>query len=309
MKRRKSSERVQGLLLMLPWLFERKCVKIDDMARTFGLDRDTLISDLTMSTFCGMPPYSPLELIEIYFDDEEIWIEIPRIFTRPLRLNVEEAFTLKAVGEAAMSVMGASTSSALASALSKLPDLGDEDAVVVRQPSDPKLAELGACAASHEVVTIDYFTPVSGERSNREIVPMRLWVDGDHWYCDAHDFASGEHRLFRLDRIESMKRTGRYVEAASLPSLPDEPGFNWSTDAADVTLRLEPGAHWVAERYPNRGVKRTSTDVIEVTLPVANTDWLGRLLVRAGKDATVVSPKAYASLGVEAAQRIRSRYA
>lgn len=308
MKRRKSSERVQGLLLMLPWLVERKRVKIDDMARTFGLDRDTLISDLTMSTFCGMPPYSPLELIEIYFDDDEIWIEIPRIFTRPLRLSVEEAFTLKAVGEAAMSVMGASSSS-LASALAKLPDLADEDALVVRQPSDPKLAELGDCAASREVVEIGYFTPVSGERTNREIVPMRLWVDGDHWYCDALDFASGEHRLFRLDRIESMARTGRHVDESTLPALPDEPGFNWSADAADVTLRLAPGAHWVAERYPNRGVKKVSADVIEVTLPVANTDWLGRLLVRAGSDATVVSPKTYATLGADTARRIRSRYA
>lgn len=294
---------------MLPWLFERKRVKIDEMARTFGLDRDTLISDLTMSTFCGMPPYSPLELIEIYFDDDEIWIEIPRIFTRPLRLSVEEAFTLKAVGEAAMSVMGASTSSALASALAKLPDLADEEAVVVRQPHDPKLAELGDCAASREVVAIDYFTPVTGERTNREIVPMRLWVDGDHWYCDALDFASNEHRLFRLDRIEAMSRTGRHVDANQLPVIPDEPGFNWSADAGEVTLRLAPGAHWVAERYPNRGVKRISGDVIEVTLPVANTDWLGRLLVRAGSEATVVGPKAYASLGAETARRIRARYA
>lgn len=309
MKRRKSSERVQGLLLMLPWLFERKRVKIDVMARTFGLDRETLISDLTMSTFCGMPPYSPLELIEIYFDDEEIWIEIPRFFTRPLRLSVEEAFTLKAVGEAAMTVMGTSTSSALASALAKLPDLADEDAVVVRQPNDPKLAELGDCAASREVVSIAYFTPVSGERTKREIVPMRLWVDGDHWYCDALDFASGGHRLFRLDRIEEMSRTSRHVDPADLPSIPDEPGFNWSADAEAVTLRLGPGAHWVAERYPHRGVKKISDELIDVTLPVANTDWLGRLLVRAGSEATVVSPKSYAALGAETARRIRARYA
>lgn len=293
---------------MLPWLFERKRVKIDEMAGTFGLDRDTLIADLTMSTFCGMPPYSPLELIEIYFDDEEIWIEIPRIFTRPLRLSVEEAFTLKAVGEAAMSVMGASTSSSLASALAKLPDLADEDALVVRQPVDPNLAALGDCAASREVVSIDYFTPVSGERTNREIVPMRMWVDGDHWYCDALDFTSGEHRLFRLDRIESMTRTGRHVEAATLPALPDEPGFNWTTDAPDVTLRLARTAHWVAERYPNRGLKKVSDDIIEVTLPVANVDWLGRLLVRAGRGATVVSPVSYADLGAETARKIRSRY-
>ena len=182
MKRRKASDRVQGLLVMLPWLFERKRVRIDEMARTFGLDRDTLVADLTMSTFCGTPPYSPLELIEIYFDDEYVWIEIPRIFTRPLRLTVEEAFTLKAVGEAALAVVGDSTSSALAAALAKLPGVADDAPVVVRQPDDPKLAELADSAASHEIVTIDYFSPISEKSTRRDIVPMRLWVDGDHSY-------------------------------------------------------------------------------------------------------------------------------
>lgn len=307
MKRRRSSERVQGLLLMLPWLVERRRVKIDEMARTFGLDRETLIGDLTLSTFCGTPPYSPLELIEIFFDDEEIWIEVPRIFTRPLRLTVEEAFTLKAVGEAAMTVMG-STTPALASALAKLPDLASEDAVVVRQPDDPKTTALAECAAFREVVTIDYYSPVSDTRSHRDIVPMRLWVDGDHWYCDSLDFLSGEHRVFRLDRIEQMSRSGRRVEACDLPSLPDEPGFNWSADTEEVVLRLSPGAFWVAERYPTRVIKKLTDGSLEVTLPVANTAWLGRLLVRAGSDAQVISPRAYATLGAATARRIRARY-
>lgn len=309
MKRRKSSDRVQGLLVMLPWLFERKVASIDEMAATFGLDRDTLISDLNLSTFCGTPPYTPDELVEIFIEDDEVWIQEPRIFTRPLRLTVEEAFTLKAVGEAAIAVMGAGTSSALASALSKLPDLTDDTPVVVRQPSDAKLAELEDCAASHEIVTIDYYTPLTQKSTRRDIVPMRLWVDGEHWYCDSLDYLSGEHRLFRLDRMTTMVRTGRYAEATALPAIPDEPGFNWSADSEVVTLQLKPGAHWVAERYPTLGVKKLSGGAVEVKLQVANEDWLGRLLVRAGSDAKVVSPAKYVTLGARTARQIRSRYA
>lgn len=309
MAKRKSSDRVQGLLVMLPWLFEREVASIDEMAATFGLDRETLLSDLNLSTFCGTPPYTPDELVEIFIDDDEVWIREPRIFTRPLRLTVEEAFTLKAVGEAALAVMGAGSSSALESALSKLPDLADEAPVVVRQPSDPKLAELEDCAASHEIVTIDYFSPLNEKSTSRDIVPMRLWVDGEHWYCDALDFLSGEHRLFRLDRMTSMKRTGRFAEASVLPSLPDEPGFNWSADAEVVTLHLKPGARWVAERYPTLNVKPLAAGAVEVKLSVANEAWLGRLLVRAGKDAKVVSPAKYATLGERTARQIRSRYA
>jgi proteasome accessory factor C len=238
-----------------------------------------------------------------------VWIEIPRIFTRPLRLTVEEAFTLKAVGEAALAVAGDSTSSALASALAKLPDAADDAPVVVRQPDDPKLAGLGDSAASHEIVTIEYFSPISEKSTRRDIVPMRLWVDGDHWYCDSFDYLSGERRQFRLDRMEKMERTGRFADPSGLPTLPDEPGFNWSADADVAVLHLKPGAHWVAERYPTRGTKKLQSGVLEVKLHVANEDWLGRLLVRAGRDAKVVAPAKYANLAATTARRIRARYA
>ncbi|MFM7093630.1 MAG: helix-turn-helix transcriptional regulator, partial [Actinomycetota bacterium] len=214
-----------------------------------------------------------------------------------------------AVGEAALAVMGTGTSSALASALAKLPDLADDAPVVVRQPSDPKLAELEDCAASNEIVTIDYFSPVTEKNSTRDIVPMRLWVDGEHWYCDSLDFLSGEHRLFRLDRMTGMTRTGRYAEPSSLPAIPDEPGFNWSADSEVVTLRLAAGAHWVAERYPTLSVKKLAAGVVEVKLHVANEAWLGRLLVRAGNDAKVVAPSKYATLAARTARQVRARYA
>jgi len=138
---------------------------------------------------------------------------------------------------------------------------------------------------------------------------MRLWVDGEHWYCDSLDFLSGEHRLFRLDRMTETTRTGRYAEPSSLPAIPDEPGFNWSADSEVVTLQLKAGAHWVAERYPTLSVKKLAAGVVEVKLHVANEAWLGRLLVRAGNDAKVVAPSKYATLAARTARQIRARYA
>lgn len=308
-KRRKTSDRVRGLLVMLPWLVERGRANIDEMAKTFGLDRATLVSDLTMATFCGTPPYSPLELIEIYFSDDEVWVEVPRVFTRPFRLTVEEAFALKAIGGAALAVSGADTSSALASALAKLPALGEEDAVVVRQPNDPNVDVLTQACIMRELLKIKYFRPQIRLKTSRQIVPMRVWVDGDHWYVDAFDVSKKELRVFRTDRIQDIKPTGRIVEAADLPQLPGEPGFRWSSDTEDVTVHLCPGAHWIAERYPHRGVKKLSDDVLEVKLPVATPEWLGRLLVRAGSEATVVGSPRHAALGAHTAASILARYA
>lgn len=293
---------------MLPWLVERGRANIDEMARTFGLDRATLVSDLTMATFCGTPPYSPLELIEIYFSDDEVWVEVPRVFTRPFRLTVEEAFALKAIGGAALAVSGESTSSALASALAKLPAIGDESSVVVRQPNDPNVEALTQGCIMREVLKIKYFRPQIRLKSTRQIVPMRVWADGDHWYVDAFDVAKKALRVFRTDRIQAISPTGRIVEPAELPELPGDPGFRWSADTEDVTVHLRPSAHWIAERYPNRGVKKLANDVLEVKLPVATPEWLGRLLVRAGSDASVAGSSRHAALGAETATRILARY-
>ena len=235
-KRRKTSDRVRGLLVMLPWLVERGRANIDEMARTFGLDRAPLVSDLTLATFCGTPPYSPLELIEIYFSDDEVWVEVPRLFTKPFRLSVEEAFALKAIGGAALAVSGADTSSALSSALAKLPALGDEASVVVRQPNDPNVEALTQACIMREALKIKYFRPQIRFRTTREIVPMRVWVDGDHWYVDAFD-VSKEPQAVR-DKYEQGPGMGKNTNGTKLLCPPQASAWNIErvgglTDTAD----------------------------------------------------------------------------
>jgi hypothetical protein len=103
-RQRRAAERVQGLLIMLPWLDERKRVSIHEMANTFHLSVEELSQDLTLAGLCGTPPYSPLELIEIFFDENEVWVEIPNVFNKPLRLSVAEAFALRAVADTALAL-------------------------------------------------------------------------------------------------------------------------------------------------------------------------------------------------------------
>lgn len=306
---RRAAERVQGLLLMLPWLVERRHASIDEMAATFGMDRNDLVDDLMLAACCGTPPYSPLELIEVFVDDDEVWVELPKIFTRPLRLTVAEAFALCAVAETARQLPGAAHATALATAIEKLAQVTQfDESIVVERPDDPKLRELAGLCERLEHVVIDYFTPISGRESSREVVPQRLWLGDDHWYLDAFDLSVGDHRVFRVDRITALQSTGRFAEPGSVAPLPDEPGFHWGTDVEQVTLQLQPSAAWVAERYPASSKKRHADGSWDVVLPVASAQWLGRLLVRAGDAARVVSPGSYADVGRDTAAKILARY-
>ena len=61
---RSAAERVSGLLVMLPWVLERKRVKLADMAKQFKLTEAELMADIMMAAMCGVPPYSPDALID-----------------------------------------------------------------------------------------------------------------------------------------------------------------------------------------------------------------------------------------------------
>jgi predicted DNA-binding transcriptional regulator YafY len=54
--------------------------------------------------------------------------------------------------------------------------------------------------------------------------------------------------------------------------------------------------------------RKLADGVLEVVLPVTSAPWLGRLLVRAGNAAAVVSPEKYAALGADTASNILARY-
>ena len=80
---RSAAERVSGLLVMLPWVLERKRVKLADMAKQFKLTEAELMADIMMAAMCGVPPYSPDALIDVFVDEDEVVAEVPSVFSRP----------------------------------------------------------------------------------------------------------------------------------------------------------------------------------------------------------------------------------
>ena len=102
---RGAEERLRRLLVMLPWLMERGEVPVAEAADHFGLSEHDVARDLELAAMCGLPPFVD-EMIDVFIDDGMIWVGVPRLFTRPLRLNSVEAWELLAAGRAAMPVAG-----------------------------------------------------------------------------------------------------------------------------------------------------------------------------------------------------------
>ena len=275
--RRTAEERLSRLLVMLPWLMERGEVPVAEVARRFGLTAAEVARDLELAAMCGLPPFVD-EMIDVFIDDDTVFVGVPRLFTRPLRLTAPEGFALVAAGRAAMQLPGAEVAGPLGRGLQKLEAALGDDAVVVDLPSTPAVAAAVStvtdAVAAGERLRIEYWTASRDVVSARTITPRRVFNDRGDWYVVADDGRSGERRTFRIDRIESISRTGEHV---AVESVGPDAAPDWFADAGlrRVTLRLQPSARWVVERYPVDAVKARRSGAIDATFPVASERWFG----------------------------------
>lgn len=309
---RGAAERVSGLLVMLPWLVERKRVKLAQMAEQFKLSEAELMDDLMMAAVCGVPPYSPDALIDVFIDEDEVVAEVPLLFSRPLRLSTAEVFALTSMGKAALQLPGATATGPLATALAKLCRLlpSVQDVVEIDLQPVAHVAAFTAAVESGEQLHITYFSPARAERSERTITPRKVFEDGGHWYVVADDDRSGERRVFRIDRIEGLEHTSSFasVETASTDGDlgEDDPWFSDSLQR--VTLRVQPRARWVVESYPFVSRTKNSDGSVDITMAVSSEHWLGRLLLRAGTHVSVLEPVELRDVGKRTASAVLKRY-
>jgi len=108
------------LLRMLPWLMERERISIADMARQFSMSEEDLIEDIEMASMCGVPPYTPLELADLYIDEGYIHVGVNKQFDRRLELTASEAFGLTLLATAARDLPGFTRGRELRSAQRKI---------------------------------------------------------------------------------------------------------------------------------------------------------------------------------------------
>lgn len=322
---RNAEDRLRRLLVMLPYLMEAGEVPLAEVAERFDMTEAQVTNDLELVAMCGLPPYVD-EMIDVFVDDGMVFVGVPRLFTRSLRLTAPEAFSLLAAGRAALELPGGDVSGPLGRGLAKLAAaLGaagidtasagsDDTAGVAIDLSRPELTdEIIDAVAAHAELAVTYYTPARDAVTDRTFVPRHVFVEAGNWYVRADDARSGELRTFRIDRVEQVAPTGRTVPPEDGAVGEPQPFFT-DADVPRAVVRVSPVAQWIIDRYPvDSAEPSTARGVpegwLDVTLPVASERWLARLLVRLGPDAVLVEPDELRPAVTSLAQRMLDRYA
>lgn len=303
-------ERLRRLLVVVPYIVGNPGVKVDFLAERFAIPREQLVDDLGLLFVTGAPPYSPGDLIDVDVDEDDgVTIRMAPWFEKPVAMTRPEGLDLYFRARAAAA--SAQADSPLHGAVAKLQGvLGEDVAGLETMPlaiPAEALDVLAEASRDHTVCEITYHAASTGERTVRRIEPEEVFLGIGAWYVDAWDQLRDEERLFRVDRISEVRATGDTFTPRGLRGS-DRPLYRPGQDDVAVRLRLSPKARWVAEYYMVQDVETSGGDML-VTVRSGRRDWLLRLLLRLGPDATVVSPPGIADEVSSLASRILTRYA
>jgi proteasome accessory factor C len=311
----KASERLRRLLVVVPYLVKHPGTSVDEATSLFGVTERELLDDLDLLFVSGLPPYGPGDLIDVDVQDGRIWIGMADYFARPLRPMRAEALALYLLGTELAGTPGLEEAPALASALDKLevalgPDAlgGLPSRVGATAGRDVEgLEVLRRASSDHERVRIGYYAASTAETTEREIDPEEVFLALGNWYVVAWDHRSDAERLFRVDRIHSVERTGTRFEPRGLAGA-GRPLYTRGDEDLEVRIHLSPDARWVAEYYETSAASELGDGWLEVVLPARRLEWLERLLLRLGADARIVEPLELKDRVAELARRTRKRY-
>lgn len=294
-----ATARLSRLLTMVPWLVNRQGIDLAEAARSLGVSTDQIESDLMLLFLCGTPGHLPDDLIEAEWDSGHVYLRNAETIERPLRLNRDEALALIVGLRTLQAVPGLGERDAVERALTKLTEAvgevaGAAQVQVVLDDGAPQdvLSTVRSSIQHRRRLHLRYLVASRDESTERDVDPMRVVNIDGHWYLEGWCHRADDQRMFRLDRIEALEvlEVDGTPPAQARPRELDGSVFQAAPGDTTVTLRLQPGAAWVAEYYPVQSVRADDVGVLEVTLAVGDLAWAVALVLRLGEEGSVVGP-------------------
>lgn len=287
-------ERLRRLLFLVPWLAKHPGRPVAEVAEAVGVTKEALLEELDLLTFVGRPPFQPDDCIDVYVEDDRVYLELDQQLSRPPRLTAPEGVALAA----AAALLKPPSGGALANALAKLEAVLPPPALLryreasrqldVASGANDTVTELTRAVVERRQVAFDYLPAGRSQPERRVARPLELLSHRGHWYLGAWDVEREATRLFRVDRVSELAVSDTPFEpppgakAATLPGRGEV--------ERPVRVRFAPEvAAYQQERF-GEAAARNPDGSLEVTVPGDSEAWLTRWILSFGGNATVLSP-------------------
>ena len=285
------NERLTGILLALQG--GRKSAS--QLAARFEVSRRTILRDVDALSQLGVPVVALPGAGGGYELSEGFWLP-------PLQLNVDEAslllLALRRLGKSDDSPFGMARLTVEEKLRSVLPEpvLHDAErqigAITVQPPH--RLEHLGHFRAVQLAVVNRRWLRIEYRSARRvaghDVLPLRLYENAGRWYVAALTIASGDERIYRVDRIESITPI-QTPSGINLDAF--KPRFEVSAATIAVTARLTFAACRRLEDHPDLAGEFVEDDGggwLRFSTPMSELDYFARELFALGAEVVVHKP-------------------
>src|SRR5436190_5140817 len=224
-----SSDRLQRLLALVPYVISRKVVGLSETAAAFGVSERELVDDLNMLWCVELRAPDPYCPIDLSYEGGEIVVSQAESMGRPLRLAVDEASALLVALRMLAEVPGLEDRSALSRLIAKLEAAAGEAASVSAKvavqgdlpdhDAEGYAGQIRAALSARRRVHLRYYVPGRDEATERDVDPMRLLVVEGRPYLEGWCLRAEGVRLFRLARVLGLD----VLDVPSAPPAEAEP--------------------------------------------------------------------------------------
>ncbi len=303
----KVSQRLNRILLMVPFIVAADGASVGELCKEFGVSREELVCDLETLRMCGVPEYTPADLMDYWIEGDRVYMMLADYFERPLNLTREEAVSLYVAGGALVKAGVFEKDGPLGTALDKVGRLlSDREKADIEELAERIDVEMSAYTGSwrdiieeglqkQQVLLIEYLSFSRDEMTEREVEPLSLVWSRGHWYLLGWCHLASDTRLFRLDRIKSVELTGEPAswearESFNVPALVGE--YKPGRKAHQVRLRFAGReGRRIVEEWPAATCAVEEDGTVLVELRTLNLEWLSNYLLRFGDRVEIQAPK------------------
>ncbi|MDA2962767.1 MAG: WYL domain-containing protein [Actinomycetota bacterium] len=295
-------ERTARLLDLVPYIASHQGVELSLLAKRFDVTQAQMVSDLTTLWMCGLPGYTPLELMDLSFDSGFVTIHNAQTLSKPRTLSDEESIALLLGLDMVIASLPSDREDLKSIALDLVERLSSRNDVASKLTAVPAVAGsvraiVHTAVAKKTSVEIVYHSSYSDTISTRIIVPIELRQENGFEYLWGVCQSAHALRCFRLDRINSAKIVERVRDGSSTVLLDENLEIAY-------TIRTHSRPRTVMERFT------LEKDALNSDAQVSSFshEWIKRSVLASAGSVEVVDPASIRGEIAQAAQVILNRY-
>lgn len=274
------------LLDLVPYIVAHPGISITELAKEFSISRDEVLKDLNLLFLCGLPGYTPLELIDISFDEESVVIRDPQNLAAPRNLNESEALIAR-IALAALEESTPKTSAAYPQIIALREKIAKAfsssipiSAITFTLDKERATLEAIEIAITQELdLEMIYNNVTKDSSSRRSITPISIIAEDKRTLVNAYCHSAKALRTFNLSQISEISTKERSTRT-DLERLEDSRG-----SSAEVIIKNE-DSRFLSENASSLKELSKSCYQIDIFQP----EWIVRSVLAGADSLELANP-------------------